>query len=110
MKHATLLAAFVFAVSAVAFASTHDKPAKARADVTAVASMTDGEVRKIDVDAKKITLKHGQIANLDMPPMTMVFTVKDPAMLQKVKPGDKVRFSADKINGVITLTQIEAAK
>ena len=45
-----------------------------------------------------------------MPPMTMVFTVKDPAMLQKVKPGDKVRFSADKINGVITLTQIEAAK
>ena len=74
------------------------------------ADMTDGEVRKVDLDTKKITLRHGEIKNLGMPAMTMVFQVKDPAMLDKVKPGDKVRFTAEKMNGAITLTKIEAAK
>jgi Cu(I)/Ag(I) efflux system periplasmic protein CusF len=110
MKPANLLAAFLLVASPIAFASTHDKSPKAQAKMAAAASMTDGEVRKVDVDAKKITLKHGPIANLDMPAMSMVFTVKDPVMLQKVKPGDRVRFSADKINGVFTLTQIETAE
>lgn len=74
------------------------------------ATMTDGEVRKVDMDAKKITLKHGEIKNLSMPGMTMVFQVKEPAMLEMVKPGDKVRFTAEKVNGAITITAIEAAK
>jgi Cu(I)/Ag(I) efflux system protein CusF len=74
------------------------------------ATPTDGEVRKIDLDAKKLTLKHAEIKNLDMPGMTMVFQVKDPAMLDKLKPGDKVRFTAEKINGAFTVTTIEAAK
>jgi Cu(I)/Ag(I) efflux system protein CusF len=71
----------------------------------------DGEVRRVDKDAQKITLRHGPLAELDMPqPMTMVYRVKDPAMLDKVKPGDKVRFQAAKINGIFTLTAIEQAR
>ena len=71
------------------------------------ATTTDGEVRKVDVEAKKITLKHGAIANLDMPPMTMVFRVADAAMLGNLKPGDLVRFTADRVDGAITVTAIE---
>jgi Cu/Ag efflux protein CusF len=74
------------------------------------AAMSEGEVRKVDKDAKKITLKHGPLQNLDMPAMTMVFQVKDPAMLDKVKAGDKVKFHAEKIGGAITVTKIEPAK
>ncbi len=73
-------------------------------------SLTEGEVRKVDKDAGKITLKHGPIANLEMPEMTMVFRVKDASMLDKVKAGDKVRFAAEKVGGAITVTQIEPAK
>lgn len=76
----------------------------------AAADMADGEVRKVDTDNKKITLKHGEIKNLDMPGMTMVFQVKDPAMLEKVKSGDKVRFTAEKLNGALTVTNIEPVK
>ena len=72
--------------------------------------LIDGEVRKVDAAQKKITLKHGEIRHLDMPPMSMAFQVKDPALLAKVKAGDKVRFSADKIDGVYTVTAIEIAK
>lgn len=71
---------------------------------------TDAEVRKVDKDAGKITLKHGEIKNLDMPPMSMVFQVKDKALLDKVKAGDKVSFTADKINGQYTVLSIEAVK
>jgi len=74
------------------------------------AALSDGEVRKVDKDAKKITIKHGPLANLDMPPMTMVFQVRDPAMLDKVKAGDKVKFQAEKVGGAFTVTQIEPAK
>jgi Cu/Ag efflux protein CusF len=74
------------------------------------AALSDGEVRKVDKDAKKITIKHGPLANLDMPPMTMVFQVKDPAMLDRVKAGDKVRFQAEKVGGAFTVIQIEPAK
>ncbi len=70
----------------------------------------DGEVRKVDKAANKVTLKHGPIPNLDMPAMTMVFQVKDPAMLEKMKAGDKVKFEAQKLGGAFTITRIEAAK
>ena len=69
--------------------------------------MSKGEIRKIDKDTKKITIKHGEIKNLDMPGMTMVFQVKDPAMLDKVKPGDKVKFSAERSGGAIVVTDIK---
>jgi len=74
------------------------------------AALTAGEVRKVDKDAKKITIKHGPIANLDMPPMTMVFRVKDAAMLEKVKAGDKVKFLAENPGGTLTVTRIETQK
>ena len=71
---------------------------------------SDGEVRKVDKEQGKVTLKHGPLANLDMPAMTMVFKVADPKMLDGIKEGDKVRFIADKVNGAITVTAIEPAK
>ncbi len=74
------------------------------------APMTNGEVRKVDKENKKITLKHGEIKNLDMPPMTMVFKVKDAAMLDKLQAGDKVMFSVEKLDGSYTVTGIEAVK
>ena len=74
------------------------------------APSADGEVRKVDKGQGKITLKHGPIANLDMPGMTMVFKVADPKMLDAVKEGDKVKFAADRVNGAITVTAIELAK
>jgi Cu/Ag efflux protein CusF len=66
----------------------------------------DGEVRKVDKEAGKITIRHGELKHLNMPAMTMVFRVKDPAMLDQVKSGDKVSFVSDKIGGQFTLTQI----
>lgn len=73
-------------------------------------AMTDGEVRKVDKDAKKITIKHGEIKNLAMPPMTMVFQVKDPALLDQVKQGDKVRFEAAESGGALVIVRLEAVK
>lgn len=72
--------------------------------------LSDGEVRKVDKGAKKITIKHGPIQNLDMPAMTMVFQVRDPKMLEQVKAGDKVKFSAETVGGALTVTKIEQAK
>ena len=80
------------------------------APVALAQALADGEVRKVDKDAKKLTLRHGPIQNLDMPAMTMVFQVKDPAMLEQVKPGDKVKFQAEKLGGAFTVTRIEPAK
>jgi Cu(I)/Ag(I) efflux system periplasmic protein CusF len=74
------------------------------------AALADGEVRKVDKDAKKITVRHGPLANLDMPAMTMVFQVADPAMLEQVKVGDKVKFEAEKIGGGYRITRIAPAK
>jgi len=72
--------------------------------------LTDGEVRKIDKDAGKITLKHGEIKHMDMPPMTMVFAVKDKALLEKVKTGDKVKFAATSEGGKLTVTDIQVVR
>ena len=77
---------------------------------TAAAPTTDGEVRKVDKEQGKVTLKHGAIANLDMPGMTMVFKVSDTKMLDSIKVGDKVKFAAAKVNGAITVTAIEPVK
>ena len=84
--------------------------AKKDSVTAASADMADGEIRKVDKDAKKITIKHGEIKNLGMPPMSMVFQVKDPALLDKVKAGDKVRFKAEKAGGAIVVTDIQPAK
>ena len=102
----------------------HHTPAKATAAAAAAATaaattagsgaaaadMTDGEVRKIDIEAGKVTLKHADIKNLDMPGMTMVFVVKDKAMLDKLKAGDKVKFRAVNDAGKFTVTEIQPAR
>ena len=69
--------------------------------------LAEGEVRRVDKAGGKISLKHGEIKNLDMPPMSMVFEVKDPALLNKVKVGDKVVFTAAQINGAYTVMSID---
>lgn len=71
--------------------------------------LADGEVKKVDKDAGKLTLRHGELKNLNMAPMTMVFRVKDAAMLDQVKVGDKVRFNADRVNGAVTILELQAA-
>ena len=79
-------------------------------DMAKMPSMTDGEVRKVDKEQGKVTLKHGPIANLDMPGMTMVFKVTNPKLLESIKSGDKVKFAAENLNGALTVTAIEVAK
>lgn len=71
--------------------------------------MSDATVGKIDKANGKVTLSHGPIPNLDMPPMTMVFRVKDKAWLDKLKQGDKIRFMAEQISGAYTVVHLEAA-
>lgn len=74
------------------------------------APQSEGEVRKVDTARGKITLRHGPLANLDMPAMTMVFNAADPKLLHGLKQGDKVRFTADKKDGTYIVTAIEVAK
>jgi Cu/Ag efflux protein CusF len=76
----------------------------------AFAQMVDGEVTKVDESAGKITIKHGPLEKFDMDSMTMVFRANDPGMLKQVKPGDKIKFEADKVNGQFTVMKIEKAK
>ena len=75
---------------------------------TFAAEFTKGTVKKVDAKAKKVTIIHEELKSLEMPAMTMVFRVKDPAMLDKVKAGDKVKFRAEKVGGAFTITHIDA--
>ena len=107
----TLLAgiALAFLTPMAALADdAHHKPATAAAATTT--EMTDAEVRKIDMETGKVTLKHAEIKSLDMPGMTMVFVVKDKAMLDKLKTGDKVKFKAINDAGKFTVTEIQPAR
>ena len=79
-------------------------------DMAKMPSMTDGEVRKVDLATGKVTIKHGEIKHMDMPGMTMVFTAKDKALLTGLKVGDKIKFMAENANGQMLVTGIEAAK
>ena len=74
------------------------------------ADMTDAEVRKTNKGGGKVALKHGEIKDRDVPQMTMVFNVKEKAMLDKLQPGDKVKFKAVNDAGKYTVTEIQSAK
>ena len=107
-------AGFVLATSnASAQMQMHDhsqhsaKPSASHDDPNA---LTDGEVQKVDKAAGKLTVKHGPLTNLDMPGMTMAFKVRDPAMLDRVKTGDKIRLRVELVNGTFTVTKLETAK
>ena len=114
MKVIALAAAVAALAAGPAVSQTHHHAHPSHAPATVAqataATLADGEVRKVDKDAGKITLKHGPIKSLDMPPMTMVFQVKDRAFLDKVKTGDKVKFTAEEKAGAYVVTSIETAK
>ena len=105
----------MLAGASTAYATSHGSApmikddAKKETPMAASNDMTEGEIRKVDMDTKKITIKHGEIKNLDMPGMTMVFQVKDPALLEKAKVGEKVRFKAEKTGGAMVVTDIQPA-
>jgi Cu(I)/Ag(I) efflux system periplasmic protein CusF len=113
----TLLGASVFAqhaghhtpaaASATPSATATTPAADAAAPAAGDAAWSEAEVRRVDARNGKITLKHGDIVNLGMPPMTMVFTAEDPASIAPLKVGDRVRFTADQIKGVYTVLRIE---
>jgi Cu/Ag efflux protein CusF len=97
-----------FLVTAALILTLGLAPLAARAQTD---EFVDGQVTKVDESAGKITIKHGPLKKFDMDEgMTMVFRAGDPAMLKAVKPGDKVRFVPDRINGQFTVTKIEKAK
>ena len=81
--------------------------AAAISTVSMAAEFTKGEVKKIDLKQKKITIKHEELKGLDMPAMTMVFVVSDDALLAKAKPGSSIEFVAEKVNGKLTVTDIK---
>ncbi|MCL4798887.1 MAG: copper-binding protein [Burkholderiales bacterium] len=110
MKQKLISLALTAALGAFAGLATGEEKHHAggsQPSAAASASLTNGEVRKVDKDAKKITIKHGPIANLDMPAMTMVFQVKDPTLLDQVKAGEKVKFVADKVGGAYVVVRFE---
>jgi len=86
------------------------KGAGATRSASSADDMTDAEVRRVDLDAGKITLRHADIKSLDMPAMTMVFSVKDKAMLDKVKAGNRVKFKASKEGGSFTVTELQVVQ
>jgi len=100
---AVLIAGPLATITAPSFA--HDEPMAG-----AHAEMSQGEIRNIDKDNGKLTIKHGELKNIGMPGMTMVFRVKDPAMLTQVKVGDQIHFVAEKVGGALTVTALQVAK
>lgn len=87
-----------FAATVIAFATTGTAWA---------AEMASGTIKKIDAAQKKITIKHGELKELEMPPMTMVFAAGDAVDLTKLKAGQKVKFMASRINGRLTVTEVK---
>ena len=108
---ALLAATFLLGSNAMAQAASAGAPAgPAKTAAAESAALTDAEVRKVDKENRKITLRHGEIRDLDMPAMTMVFQVRDPALLDAVKAGDKVRFQAERAQGSFWVTALEPAR
>ena len=106
MKYgATAVLFFALAYPFASFSDSSHHPQSA-----SQAELSDGEVRKVDKETRKITIRHGPLKNLDMPAMTMVFQVKDPAMLEQVKTGDRIRFLAEKTGGAYVVTTLQPAK
>ncbi len=122
MKTSTLIATFTLSLlAASSFAQSTAptapaaQPAAAPTAATAIAApmpkdMAEAEVRKVDKDAKKVTLKHGPIKNLDMPSMTMVFQVRDEKLFDKLVSGEKIKFTAEQLQGAYVVTGVEKAE
>ncbi len=108
---ASIVMGCAVAVSANAYAAgdtgNADTASDAQQGADAKNGMSHGEVKKVDTAAGKMTIKHGPLENLSMEAMTMVFKVKDPAMLSQVKVGDKIDFVAEEVNGALTVTKLQ---
>lgn len=104
MKTTLLALSLIAALPALAQQQPAPPPA---ASATANADMTAGEVRKVDKAAGKVTIKHEELKNLEMPAMTMVFAVRDPLWLDQLKPGDRIRFKAARSEGKYTVMELE---
>jgi Cu/Ag efflux protein CusF len=102
LASAILLAA---SLPATSVATTQAAPAA----VAPSADMADGEIRKIDKEAMKVTIKHGEIKSLDMPPMTMVFRVKDAAIIDALKTGEKIKFKVARESGSLWMVDVKPA-
>jgi Cu/Ag efflux protein CusF len=106
----TSIACLLYAPAVYAAADPSTDNAAGAASAESGQAMTSGVVKKVDKGAGKVTIRHEQLKNLGMPQMTMVFRVKDPAMLDRLKEGDKIRFVADKVNGAFTVMEFEQEK
>lgn len=114
---AQLLAATALATALPAMAQTaadhskmdHSKMEHGKMGMAATPAVADGEVRKIDKENGKITIRHGEIKHMDMPPMTMVFTAKDKALLDKVQVGQKIQFTVVHEGGKMVVTDMQPA-
>ncbi len=108
MKRALLILALAFSSAAFAQTRGHDMGGSGGMQMGSPGSaLAEGEVRKVDADAGKLTLRHDAIPSMNMPSMTMVYRVNNPAFLDQVGAGDRVRFSMEKVDGVLTVTNIE---
>jgi Cu(I)/Ag(I) efflux system periplasmic protein CusF len=123
MKNTLKLSAITLTIlsSGAAYAADHtvhvienqqrmETEAKAKAKAATQSEMADGEIRKINKNTGKITVKHGEIKSVEMPPMTMVFGVADKAMLEGLKEGDKVKFNVKQEGSNYTVTEIKKAQ
>nr|WP_315495109.1 copper-binding protein [uncultured Rhodoferax sp.] len=110
IKHTLVAAAAVLATLVGVPSIANAQMDQNKMDATQMASMTDGEIRKVDKEAGKVTIKHGEIKNLDMPGMTMIFTAKEKSLLDKVQAGDKVKFAVINDGGKMVVTDILTVK
>jgi Cu(I)/Ag(I) efflux system protein CusF len=115
MTRNSILIAALFLGTGLAFhadadVNMHLAKNEAKPAAPASAAWTEGEVRAIDKAAGKVTIKHGPMPKFDMPAMTMAYRVRDKAMLDHLKPGDKIRFDADGVGGEFTVLRLEKVK
>ncbi|MCO5355031.1 copper-binding protein [Acidovorax kalamii] len=101
--------AWAQAPAAAASDSHSSHHTEATAAPTPQADLSEGEITRWDPRTLRLTLKHGEIKNLEMPPMTMVFRVADASVVGDLKPGDKVRFRAEQVSGAYHVQRIEKA-
>ena len=112
--HILIISASIAAIASTGNAQTASAAGTGHAahdaDTATTAPDSQGEVRKVDMEQGKVTIRHGPLTNLDMPAMTMVFRAADPKLLNGLKVGDKVRFTAERLNGSFTVTSIQRAQ
>jgi Cu(I)/Ag(I) efflux system protein CusF len=105
-----VVTAFVLSAPFPAYAADGMGTMDTKSPMPNAAPFTDGEVKKVDKEGGKITIKHGPLINLGMPGMTMMFPVADPTLLDRVKEGDKIKFRAENVGGTLTVTKIDVVR